>query len=139
METFKIIKKPPSPEDYKVLRREAGLSPRDLAGIKRGLSNSWFGVHITNGSETVAMGRIVGDDGTAFQVVDIAVLPQYQGRGLGKAVMEELMRYYEEKAPASAYLSLIADGDARYLYEKYGFKVTAPASVGMSFRRKQKD
>jgi len=53
--------------------------------------------------------------------------------------MEELMKCYEEKAPASAYLSLIADGYARYLYEKYGFVVTLPASVGMALKRKQKD
>ncbi|GAA1752289.1 hypothetical protein [Luedemannella helvata] len=35
------------------------------------------------------------------------------------------------RAPATAYLSLIADGEAHRLYRRYGFTDTAPASIGM--------
>ncbi|MHA6765334.1 hypothetical protein [Streptacidiphilus sp. PAMC 29251] len=37
----------------------------------------------------------------------------------------------DRRAPAGAYVSLIADGEAGFLYEKFGFRQTAPASVGM--------
>lgn len=47
--------------------------------------------------------------------------------------MKTLMDYYKENTPATAYLSLIADGDAKYLYEKFGFKATIPESVGMYY------
>ena len=33
------------------------------------------------------MGRVIGDGGLFFQVVDIAVEPAHQGRGLGKAIV----------------------------------------------------
>lgn len=71
-----------------------------------------------------------------YQVVDIAVLPAHQGRGLGKAVMGEIASYIEREVPASAYVSLIADGAAYKLYQQFGFALTAPAIVGMAFKRK---
>lgn len=36
------------------------------------------------------MGRIIGDGGTAFQIVDVCVHPAHQGRGLGKRIMAAL-------------------------------------------------
>jgi len=85
--------------------------------------------------EIVGMGRIIGDGGCFYQVVDIAVLPAHQGRGLGKLIMREIMRYVEEQVPASAYVSLIADGQAQDLYAQFGFTHTAPKSVGMAIKR----
>ena len=78
------------------------------------------------------MGRVVGDGGLFYQIVDLAVLPQHQGKGLGKAIMAALMERLAATAPARAYVSLIADGDARHLYARYGFELVAPASVGMA-------
>lgn len=134
MNTIEVIKECPDALDYINLRKKAGLSPRDEKWIELGLTNSWYGVHIKSGKETIGMGRIIGDGGTAFQIVDIAVLPSYQGRGIGKIIMDNLMEHYKSNAPGSAYLSLIADGSAKFLYEKYGFSEVAPASVGMSFK-----
>jgi ribosomal protein S18 acetylase RimI-like enzyme len=79
----------------------------------------------------VAMGRAVGD-GLFYQIVDIAVQPDEQGRGLGKAVVTALMARLREIAPAEAYVSLIADGEAHRLYSQHGFAPTAPASIGMA-------
>ena len=45
--------------------------------------------------------------------------------------MKALTDHLEDHAPASAYVSLIADGEAHRLYAQYGFKMTAPESVGM--------
>ena len=80
------------------------------------------------------MGRIIGDGGTAFQIVDIALEPAHQGLGLGKTIMSALMDHLNTHAPQGAYVSLIADGDARHLYAKYGFEPVMPASIGMATR-----
>jgi GNAT superfamily N-acetyltransferase len=82
------------------------------------------------------MGRVIGDGGTAFQIVDIAVLPEHQKRGLGKRIVSALVDWLHANAPKSAYVSLIADGPAKDLYAQYGFEPTAPASIGMAFRIK---
>jgi GNAT superfamily N-acetyltransferase len=78
------------------------------------------------------MGRIVGDGALFFQVVDVAVEPAHQGKGLGKSIMEALMAELRRRVPAEAYVSLIADGEAHQLYQQFGFELTAPASVGMA-------
>lgn len=132
MEKINIINKNPSVETYRNLRKIAGLSPKTAEAAEKGLRGTIFAVQIELEGEIVGMGRLIGDGGCHFQVVDIAVLPRHQGRGIGTLIMEEITRYIRENLPRSAYVSLIADGPAHKLYEKFGFKPTAPASVGMA-------
>ena len=122
----------PDAATYCHLRSASGLSPKTAEAAARGLPNSVFAVQVLQGDEIVGMGRIIGDGGCFYQVVDIAVLPAHQGRGLGKLIMREIMRYIDEQVPVSAYVSLIADGQAQNLYAQFGFTHTAPNSVGMA-------
>lgn len=121
----------PSVEDYCRLRRISGLTPRSPKAATAGLPNTVVAVLARCGDDVVGMGRAIGD-GLCYQIVDIAVDPAHQGRGLGKAIMSRLMDELKMLAPAEAYISLIADGDARHLYAQYGFEPTAPASIGMA-------
>ncbi|WP_371663561.1 GNAT family N-acetyltransferase [Streptomyces sp. NBC_00280] len=118
-------------ETYLWLRSASGLSAKTAEAAQAGLPNTWQGVTVLCENEPVGMGRVIGDGGCFFQIVDMCVAPEHQGRGLGKRIMAELMRELEQRAPAGAYVSLIADGDARFLYGKFGFMPTAPASIGM--------
>jgi len=136
MSEYKLVKTTPSVEDYLNIRKET-LGEKTLEAGKAAVNNSWFGVHVEYEGKAVAMGRFIGDGGCSFCVTDIAVLPSHQGRGLGKMVMEGLMNYYEENGPKDAYLTLIADGNAKYLYEKYGFKESMPQAVGMIYENKK--
>lgn len=121
----------PGVEDYCRLRRVAGLTPRSEKAAAAGLPNTVTAVLVRHGAKVVGMGRVMGD-GLCYQIVDIAVEPDHQGRGLGKAIMSTLMAELRQIAPAEAYVSLIADGDAKHLYAQYGFEPTAPASIGMA-------
>jgi ribosomal protein S18 acetylase RimI-like enzyme len=122
----------PSSEDYRRLRVITGLSPKSREGAAVGLPNTLFGITILKDSKVVGMGRVIGDGGLFYQVCDIAVDPAHQKRGLGKAIMEEIVAYLRREAPRGAYVSLIADGEAHHLYAQYGFEPTAPASIGMA-------
>ena len=86
---------------------------------------------IQEGGEVIGMGRVIGDRGCFCQVVDICVIPERQGRGIGNLIMDKITQYIQTHLPKSCYVSLIADGDASYLYEKFGFKGTLPKSKGM--------
>jgi ribosomal protein S18 acetylase RimI-like enzyme len=121
----------PSSDVYRRLRVAAGLSAKSAEGAALGLPNTLFGVTVEFGGEIVGMGRVVGDGGLFFQVTDIAVDPRHQGRGLGKAIVDEIVEHLKGTAPAGAYVSLIADGEAHRLYAQFGFRPTAPASIGM--------
>jgi ribosomal protein S18 acetylase RimI-like enzyme len=60
-------------------------------------------------AKTVAMGRLLGDGGWYFHVVDMAVLPEHQRRGLGDVILTVLLERIRREAPAGAYVNLIAD------------------------------
>ncbi|WP_224269663.1 GNAT family N-acetyltransferase [Haloprofundus salinisoli] len=133
----------PSVETYLSLREAAGMSPRSRAGAERGLPNSLYAVTafaVDGASESdgeanetpVGMGRIVGDGGTVYQIVDMAVLPDHRGEGLGTKILDELLAFLDEETPANAYVNLVADVDG--FYERFGFEETRPASKAMYLR-----
>ncbi|MFD3513513.1 GNAT family N-acetyltransferase [Streptomyces sp. NPDC058657] len=122
----------PSVEVFRRLRTESGLSDKAPEAVALALPNTWFGVVLEHQGEAIGMGRVIGDGGTAFQVVDICVLPAHQGLGLGRRIMAALTAELERRAPATANVTLIADGPARFLYEKFGFADSAEqGSIGM--------
>ena len=78
------------------------------------------------------MGRVIGDGGWYFHVVDMAVLPDHQRRGLGSAVLTHLLEQIRARAPKGAFVSLLADPPGRRLYARHGFVESAPDSIGMA-------
>lgn len=131
-EAYTIKHSTPSVETYCRIRAASGLRPRTKEAAQRGLPATLFAVQVLFDNEPVGMGRVIGDGGCCYEVVDIAVLPEHQGKGVGKKIMGEIMSYLQAHVPQSAYISLIADGKAKALYAQFGFKPTAPESIGMS-------
>ena len=126
---YDVIETVVSAEDFVRLRAIAGLSPRSLAAAKAGLPRSLYGVQVLREGRAVGMGRVVGDGALNFEIVDVAVDPACQGQGLGRIIMQHIMDYLDSRAPAGAYITLMADVPA--LYEKFGFSLSRPASEGM--------
>ncbi|MGI9628557.1 MAG: GNAT family N-acetyltransferase [Longimicrobiales bacterium] len=122
----------PAPDEYCELRKASGLSPMSVQAAERGLPNSLYSVTVRNAGNLVGMGRVVGD-GLHVQVVDIAVLPAFQGRGISRIIMETVMAYIDREVPTCAVVSLLADID--WLYHKFGFREST-RSTGMVYRRK---
>lgn len=128
---MEINYKAPAPSEYINLRVEGGLSSKSLEAATIGLANSLFTVSIYEENTLIGLGRVVGDGGTVFHVVDIVVRPSFQGQGLGKIIMQEIMDYLDKNTYPGSYVSLIADEPANKLYEKFGFQYTYPRSHGM--------
>jgi ribosomal protein S18 acetylase RimI-like enzyme len=133
---YRLLDGPPTVGDYLGLRREAGLSPKTTAQAVAALPGSWYACHVRHDATGVAtgMGRIIGDGGWYFHVVDLAVLPEHQRRGIGDAMLAALLDRIRRDAPAGAYVNLLADPPGRRLYSRHGFAETAPASIGMALR-----
>lgn len=132
MSGYRLVEKVPSVEDYNRVRIAAGLAGRDPRAAEIGLSNTLIGVCVEHEGRIVGIGRIVGDGGLYFEVVDVAVLPAHQRRGLGKMIMDALTSWLRDNAPRDAYVKLIADEGTTDFYERYGFRVRTPESSGMS-------
>ena len=131
---YSILARTPTVEEYLRLRASAGLSAFSETAAEAGLKGTIFAVLVLHQEDAVGMGRLIGDGGCFFQIVDVAVDPCHQGRGLGKAIMSALMTYVGTELIPTAYVSLIADVPANALYERFGFEETAPRSLGMAFR-----
>ena len=134
-DAYRLISTVPAVTDHLTLRERAGLSPMSRRQAAAGLRGSWTACHVIHkqSGKTVAMGRVIGDGGCFFQVVDMAVVPEHQRRGIGDAVLAHLLDRIRAAGPG-AYVSLLADPPGRHLYAKHGFRETAPSSIGMALR-----
>ena len=130
---YRIVNGPPSIDDFLMLRALTGLSPRGRKQAESAIRGVWTTVHIIEAKSEacVGMGRVIGDGGWCFQIIDMAVLPMHQHQGLGDAILRALLKRIRVDAPG-AFVSLLADPPGIRLYLKHGFAPTAPASVGMA-------
>ncbi|KAF7981555.1 hypothetical protein HWV62_33161 [Athelia sp. TMB] len=146
MDSYTIRHEIPSVETYCKLREITGLSKKATAAAAAGLPKSLFAVQITynnpkpnndssdtidstddsSNEEPIAMGRVIGDGALWFTVVDIAVHPAHQGQGLGFRIMKEVEAWLKTNVPKSGQVNLVADGRAKDLYHKFGWRETAP-------------
>jgi len=135
-EGYRLVESSPGVEEYLALRQRAGLSPKTREQAVAALPGSWAACHVVYeaSGQTVGMGRVIGDGGWYFHVVDMAVLPDHQRRGLGDAMLRSLLQRIRAGAPRGAYVNLLADPPGRRLYARHGFAETAPHSVGMALR-----
>lgn len=125
---------PPSVSAYLYLREATGMSPKTHQQALAGIDGAWAAVHVIHAptGETVAMGRVIGDGGWYFHIIDMAVLPEHQRQGLGDTILTWLLDRIRQDAPPDAFVSLMADPPGRSLYERHGFKDRSPRNVGMS-------
>jgi ribosomal protein S18 acetylase RimI-like enzyme len=132
-EGYELRSGPPSVAAAVALRDRSGLTPKTAAQTAAALAGSWTAVHVVHGAsgEVVGMGRVIGDGGWYFHVADMAVLPEHQRRGIGDAILTELVARIRAAAPPEPYVTLLADPPGRRLYARHGFVPTAPHSIGM--------
>ena len=131
---YRLVMAPPVVADYLRLRSESGLSPKTQEQAQAALPGGWAACHVVaeDSGDVVGMGRVLGDGGWYFHVVDMAVLPSHQRRGLGDMILTALLERIRHEAPPGASVNLLADPPGRRLYARHGFSDTAPGSIGMA-------
>jgi len=121
-ENVGIHRRLPTPEEYQAI---AGAAFYRDAASPEFLPHSWNGVVAAN-PEGIAIGmvRIVNDAPAWFSIWDVAVLPDWQGQGIGLRLMNEALAMIREASPGAwVYLFTYHHG----FYEKSGFgKETVP-------------
>ncbi len=133
--SYELKYQTPTVDDYIRIRLAAGLSRKSVEAAEIGLANTLCGVTIYRAEQPVGIGRVIGDGGCFFEIVDIAVEPDHQKKGLGDMIMAGLMAYIEETAPDTAYVSLMADHGTPEVYKRFGFEASLPPEKsGMSLR-----
>ncbi len=119
---IKIITKGPE-KDLAQLYREAGwLTPSesdDLAFLKTVIQNSAVFVGVFYNEKMIGMGRALSDLSSDAYIQDVTVLKAYRGNGIGKKIIQLLIRALKEKHVD--WIGLIAEPGTQPFYDKIGF------------------
>ena len=68
-------------------------------------------------------GRIwVGSDDQQLRLLDIALLPEFQNRGVGTALLQRLKSHAESAGKALRHMVFVLNNNADRFYERLGFK-----------------
>jgi hypothetical protein len=100
-QTLRLVFGPPPVVDYLRLRAESGRAKRRSIKPKPASAVSWAAIHVVHEptGRRVGMGRVIGDGGWYFHVMDMAVLPAFQPRGIGTPSLERCWRRSEAEPP----------------------------------------
>lgn len=94
-----------------------------LEQTKLAMENTLFRVSIFDKDKIIAMARVIGDMGLCYYIKDVIVRPEYQGQGVGKLLIDELLNFINDKGIKDTQISveLCALPDKVPFYEKFGF------------------
>ena len=67
----------------------------DLEALKRGFENSLLVLGAYEGETLLGIIRVVGDASTIVFIQDILVFPEHQRKGVGTALLKEVLKRYE--------------------------------------------
>jgi ribosomal protein S18 acetylase RimI-like enzyme len=105
-------------EEVSELYRIAPLSTKPPDFFKLVFSNSKFKCFVYHENLLVGAGRGLADGKDTSYLCDIAVHPEYQGLGLGKEIVQKLVKLSEDHRKIILYASPGKEG----FYAKLGFK-----------------
>ena len=113
-----------SPDLYLCLYRSVGWDAPGLDQIEKALEGSLATFCACDGDMPVGMARLMGDGGMSFYIKDFAVLPEYQGQGVGRALMNAMESWIEKqlKPGWAVSLELISSKGKESFYAKFGFE-----------------
>ncbi|HST51874.1 MAG TPA: GNAT family N-acetyltransferase [Pyrinomonadaceae bacterium] len=132
---YAVVERTPTVEEYNRVRGAAGLSVKNEVAARRGLANTLFGVCVEYDGVAVGIGRVIGDGGLFYDIVDVAVVAEHQKQGVGKLIMDALMSYVDANAPPTSLVCLMSNKGVAPFYERYGFKARDPEMPGMVIRK----
>ena len=100
------------------LYRIAPLNDKKPNELKFAYSNSLYKCFVLEGGMLVGAGRVVGDGIDIAYLCDIAVHPEFQGRGIGREIALKLMAL----SAGHKKMILYANPGVEPLYQKLGFR-----------------
>ena len=91
---------------------------------KLALEHTLFRVSVFDNEKIVAMARVIGDMGLNYYIKDVVVRPEYQKKGIGRTLINEILSFVAENGVSGTdiFVELCAVPDKIPFYEKLGFK-----------------
>jgi GNAT superfamily N-acetyltransferase len=91
---------------------------------KKSLDNQICSIVAIKNGQIIGIGRLIGDAAIYWCIVDVWVLPEYQGKGIGSNIVKALIQYVNENSfsGSSVSLFLMSAKDKEGFYDRLGFK-----------------
>lgn len=110
--------------DYNNLRDLVGWGMIPEKQARAGLNRSDFVIAAKDGERTVGMSRVLTDGGCVALILDVVVHPDYQGKGIGRTLMQSVMNFINHRIELGeeSYICLMAAKGKEDFYKKFGFE-----------------
>lgn len=103
--------------ELEALYQAAPLGRKSASELEVVFTNSRFRCFVREEGRLVAVGRALADGADCSYICDVAVMPSHQGTGLGKKVVQELVKLSEGHKKIILYSVSGKEG----FYKKLGF------------------
>lgn len=117
---------------YLSLRKTVNWKTLTEEQAKRAIGGSLFTVTVFDNGQAVGMGRLVGDGAVICYIQDLIVVPTYQGKGVGKLIMDTLIDFVKEMQLPNTQImvDLMCAKGREEFYTKYGFVSRPTENLG---------
>ena len=109
-----------------------------LEQTKLAMEHTLFRVSVFDGNRIVAMARMIGDMGLDYYIKDVIVRPEYQRKGIGRMMINELLEFINKNGVSGTdiFVELCAMPDKIPFYEKFGFAANEAQRLKMMYKVK---
>ncbi len=127
-----------SAEEYISLRETVWGAGPSLEQTRLAMEHTLFRVSAFDGDKIIAMARMIGDMGLDYYIKDVIVRPEYQSKGIGRLLINELLKFVNNNGISGTgiFVELCAMPDKMPFYEKFGFEANEAQRLKMMYRVK---
>lgn len=106
-----------------------------LEQTRLAMEHTLFRVSVFDGEKIVAMARMIGDMGLDYYIKDVIVHPDYQKKGIGRLLINELLKFVNENGISGTgiFVELCAMPDKIPFYKKFGFDCNEAERLKMMY------
>ena len=123
-------------EIYRELHSSVEWKNSNIKQTENALSRSLYSIVVFDEDNPAGMGRVVGD-GIYNTVCDVIVKPDYQRKGIGTGIMNQLLKYLEDQILENekSSVQLIAEKGKESFYKRFGFESVPNEFSGSGLRK----
>ena len=122
-----------SVDEFLELIESVGWKLYSRKQVEKALKNSMYVVKVLVDNKLAGMGRVVGDYSIVCMLSDICVIPEYQGKGIGKLIVNKLRELIIDNVldGEKMQIELTPTAGNEIFYQKCGFKYNPDKVTGM--------
>jgi GNAT superfamily N-acetyltransferase len=120
-------------DEFNFLRKAVGWNEIEKNLAEKSIENALFIITAIIDEKIIGLTRVSGDGGYTVFIADVIVLPEYQGKGIGKILMTEAMKYIKEhflEKGQEVFVNLMSAKGKESFYKKFGFEERPNDKVG---------